>query len=361
MTHHKNISLKVIIHTLALFVFVFTGSDIALGQPGGKAFQFLEITNSARVAALGGDAVAIYDKEPELAYHNPSLLNPEMHHQLTLNYVNYFAGTNFGYASAATKVGRKGMLAGGIHYLYYGTFEGADATGALTGSFKAADYSVNIMYATPIDSLLTFGFTVKTIYSDYEAYNSTALAIDAGLTYHNPDAKFTAGLVFRNLGLQVDAYHANGSKEPLPFNIALGVSKGLAHAPLTFYVVANHLEKWDLTYETKADKEDNPDLVNGESSSESKFDVFLDKFMRHIAIGTEINLGENLVLRAGYNYRRRQELKIDTKPGMVGFSWGVGLKITRFRISYGRATYHMAGGTNQFSLTMNLDEFGKKF
>jgi hypothetical protein len=102
-------------------------------------------------------------------------------------------------------------------------------------------------------------------------------------------------------------------------------------------------------------------LVNGGSSSESKFDVFLDKFMRHIAIGTEINLGENLVLRAGYNYRRRQELKIDTKPGMVGFSWGVGLKITRFRISYGRATYHMAGGTNQFSLTMNLDEFGKKF
>ncbi len=334
-------------------------------QPGGKAFQFLEMTNSARIGALGGDAVAIHDQDPELAYHNPSLLNSEMHHHMALNYVNYFAGTNFGYATAATKTGSKGMLAGGIHYLYYGTFKGYDENGIATGKFKAADYSVNVMFSRPLDSLFTYGFTVKSIYSDYEAYNATALAIDAGITYHNPQSKLTIGLVFRNLGFQVNKYYADGMNEPLPFNIALGLSKSLEHAPLSFYIVINHLEKWDLTYTTKKERDDKEDnegstIIDG-GSSESKFDKLVDKSMRHFVAGAEFNLGQNLVFRVGYNYRRRQELKIDEKTGMVGFSWGAGLNLNKFRISYGRAIYHLAGGTNQFSFSMNLDEFYKKF
>ncbi|MBN1144425.1 MAG: type IX secretion system protein PorQ [Bacteroidales bacterium] len=337
----------------------------AWSQPGGKAFQFLEMTNSARIGALGGDAVAIHDKDPELAYHNPSLLNPEMHHHMALNYVNYFAGTNFGYATAATKTGPKGMLAGGIHYLYYGTFKGYDENNMATGKFKAADYSVNIMYSRPLDSLITYGFTVKSVYSDYEAYNATALAVDAGITYYNPQSKLTIGLAFRNLGFQVDKYYAEGSQEPLPFNIALGLSKSLEHAPLTFYIVINHLEKWDLTYTTQKEREDKEDnegsMVIDGGSSESKFDKLVDKSMRHFVVGAEFNMGQNLVFRVGYNYRRRQELKIEDKPGMVGFSWGAGLNLNKFRISYGRAIYHLAGGTNQFSFSMNLDEFYKKF
>jgi len=330
-------------------------------QPGGKAFQFLEVTNSARIAALGGDVVAIYDTDPELAYHNPSLLSRDMHHFLTLNYVNYFAGVNYGYATAAAKLGKKAAIAGGIHYLNYGKFQGADETGRLTGSFRAADYSVNIMYSRPIDSLVTIGFTVKSIFSDLEMYNSTALAFDAGITYNNPESKFTAGLVLRNMGFQVDAYYPEGAGEPLPFNIALGISQGLRYAPLTFYVVADHLEKWDLTYETEKEKENNNDPFTGESVKESGFDDAFDKLMRHVQIGIEINVGNNIMLRTGYNYRHRQEMKIDTKPGMVGFSWGIGLKVSKFRISYGRAVYHMAGGTNHFSFCMNLDELGKKF
>jgi len=33
------------------------------GQAGGKAFQFLEVTNSAHVAALGGNVVAAADND----------------------------------------------------------------------------------------------------------------------------------------------------------------------------------------------------------------------------------------------------------------------------------------------------------
>jgi hypothetical protein len=330
------------------------------GQPGGKAFQFLEVSNSARVAALGGGAVAIRDNDLDLPYFNPSLLNETMNHHITLNYVNYFSGVNYGYASAATSLG-KTSLAGGIHYLNYGKFQGADENGNLTGTFRASDYSVDFVVSRPIDSLFSWGITLKSIYSDLESYNSTAIAFDGGITYHNPHALFTAGLVFRNAGWQVSTYYPQGARDPLPFNISLGISQGLKYAPLTFFIVADHLEKWDLTYTTAEDKENSVDPFTGESSTKSGFDIFIDQFMRHISIGTELNLGQNFVLRAGYNYRRRQEMKIESKPGMIGFSWGAGIKISKYRINYGHSTYHMAGGANYFSFSVNLDEFNKKF
>jgi hypothetical protein len=331
------------------------------GQPGGKAFQFLEVTNSAHAASLGGTIVAISDNDPDLVYHNPALLTTEMHHHMALNYVNYFAGINYGYASAAARLGAKSMLSGGIHYLNYGKFQGADETGQLTGTFRASDYSVNITLSRPIDSLLRLGVTVKSIFSDYEMYNSTALAFDAGITYTNPSMRFSAGLVMRNLGFQVDTYYPNQVHEPLPFNLALGLSQSLQYAPLTFFIVADHLEKWDLTYQTEADKENTGNSFTEDMAPESGFDIFVDKFMRHIIVGTEFKIGKNMALRAGYNYRRRQELKIDSKPGMVGFSWGIGLNVNKFRLSYGHAIYHLAGGVNYFSFSANLDEFSKKF
>lgn len=353
----RNRGRRILVSCLIFFIL----QACVFAQPGGKAFQFLEVTNSARVAALGGDAVAIYDADPDLVYHNPSLLNTSMHHHMAINYVNYFAGINYGYAAIASKLGAKSTMAGGIHYLNYGKFQGADENGTLTGTFRAADYSVQVTYARPLDSLFTIGFTVKSVFSDYEAYNSTAIAMDAGITYHNPDKRFTAGLVMRNMGLQIHKYHADQSREPLPFNIALGITQSLKYAPLTFYIIADHLEKWDLTYQTKEEKEEEDDVFTESSDTESGFDRFVDQFMRHIIIGTEFDVGKNITLRASYNYRRRQELKLDSQPGMVGFSWGIGVKISKFRISYGRAIYHLAGGSNYFSLNVNLDEFNKNF
>lgn len=351
-----------LIRIFYLSFILLTTATALRAQPGGKAFQFLEITNSARIAALGGDVVSVQGSDPDLAHHNPALLSPEMHHHMALNYVNYFAGANFGYASAVAKLNDISALACGIHYLYYGTFQGADENGIKTGDFRAADYSVNVMYSRKIDSLWTFGITAKNIYSDYEQYNSTAIAFDAGITYINPESRFTAGLVLRNMGLQVDAYTASDRKEPLPFNIAVGLSKGLAYAPFTFDIVFNHLEKWDLTYRTQADiDEEELDLVTGEEATKNKFDVFFDQFMRHVVAGATISLGKSFDVMLGYNYRRRQELKIDAKPGMVGFSWGLGVNLNKFRIAYGRGIYHLAGATNHFSFSMNLDEFSKKF
>jgi hypothetical protein len=62
-------------------------------QSGGdNIYDFLNITNSARVASLGGQHISHPDSDLNFVYHNPSLLTSEMGNSLVLNYISYFAG-----------------------------------------------------------------------------------------------------------------------------------------------------------------------------------------------------------------------------------------------------------------------------
>lgn len=330
-------------------------------QPGGKAFQFLENANSARVAALGGKVAALSDDDLNMPFHNPSLLSSSMHNHLVLNYVDYFTDINYGYVSYSRSYKDIGNFAVGINYLNYGKFIGADESGFITSEFRAADYALNLIYSRSLDSLFTVGINLKPIYSNLESYSSFAIALDAGITYHNTDRLFTASFVLKNIGTQISTYYPNGEKEPLPFEILLGIAQKLKYAPLAFYIVAEHLEKYDLTYVTEEEEENATDPFTGEEVKEDKLNTFIDKTMRHIIIGTEIFLTDNFMLRFGFNYRRRMEMLVESRTGTVGFSWGVGIKISKFHLSYARPTYHLAGAPNHFSLSMNLSEFYKKF
>jgi len=203
-------------------------------QPGGKAFQFLDVTNSARVAALGGKAPAIYDDDLNMPFHNPALLNELHHNHLVLNYVDYFAGVNYGYVSYARTYQGIGNFAAGIHYLNYGKFQGADETGALTGTFRAADYAFNILYSRKLDSLFTIGVNLKPIYSSLESYNSFAMAIDAGIVYHNPGWGFTSALVIRNAGLQLSLTMPTVKENPFRWISSLAYHRDLSTHPFVF-------------------------------------------------------------------------------------------------------------------------------
>jgi len=82
--------------------------------------------------------------------------------------------------------------------------------------------------------------------------------------------------------------------------------------------------------------------------------------MRHIVLGAELNITKFLSIRGGYNYGRRQDNGVTTKMSTVGFSWGLGLRISKFHFSYARSRYHLAGSPNYITLTFNLQEFTKK-
>jgi hypothetical protein len=82
--------------------------------------------------------------------------------------------------------------------------------------------------------------------------------------------------------------------------------------------------------------------------------------MRHMILGGELLLTKNFNIRFGYNHLRRKELTIEEKRGLVGFAWGFGLRVNRFHISYGSASFYVGQNTNHFSVTTNLNSFKKK-
>lgn len=330
---------------------------LLLAQKGGEStYSFLGLTNSARISALGGEVVSILDDDINLVFHNPSLLNEGMHNHLSLNYVNYFAGVNYGYASYGYSREGIGNFAAGMHYIDYGTFNHTDELGQSLGTFRASEYALNLVYSRSIiDTFLTAGINLKPIYSSFEQYSSLGIALDAGIVYHHPRTLTTLGLVVKNFGTQITSY--TGTREKLPFEIQAGITQGLAHAPFRFNITFQNLERWDLTYKVPGD--DRYSSLNSEVEK-SGFDIFGDKLMRHLVFGVEFLLGDNFHVDLGYNYKRRKEMKVSARPGTVGFSWGFGFKISKFHFAFGRASYHLVGGTNHFSLTTNLSEFYRK-
>jgi hypothetical protein len=329
----------------------------ANAQVGGNAtFTFLKLTNSARVAALGGENISINDNDLNFVYHNPALLDSAMDKNFVLNYVNYFAGINYGYSAYARKFRRFGTFAAGIHYINYGKFIKADETGKIEGSFKASEMALNLFWSKPIfDSLIMIGVNLKPIYSHLETYYSFGLAFDAGANYQSKDKLFSASIVIKNVGSQLKPY-AKGNYEPLPLDIELGITQKLEHAPLRISGTLHDLQKWDLTY----DKNSNPAYTyvpNTQFTQENYKFNFIDNLFRHTIFSMEFVPSKNFIVMIAYNHQRRKEMMIPTRPYLVGFSWGFYLKVYKFRISYGQAIYHLAGASSHFSINFNLSDF----
>jgi hypothetical protein len=346
------------------FILIFSVFVCTVSFPqasGDNIYDFLNLTNSARIAGLGGKQIAIFDDDLNLAYQNPSLLNGSMSNHLVLNYIPYIGDINFGYVSYARTYNKIGNLGAGIHYIDYGKFTGADEYGNLTGNFGAHEYSVNLYYAKPVfDSLLNVGATLKLIDSQLETYSSFGMGIDAGISYVNSNKLFCASFVMKNLGIQLSKYYEGADREPQPFELQLGISQKLQHAPFRFAVTLQHLESPNLRYETEKQKEDdNVNELTGEIQKEDKLANFTDNVMRHVIIGLEFIPSKHINVQFGYNYKRRQEMKIENAPGFVGFSWGFGLKLKNFTFNYSRARYHVAAVSNQLSLCVNLSGFKK--
>ncbi len=324
-------------------------------QTGGRTvFTSLDVPASARIAASGGHLPAVRDGDLNLALYNPSLLDSLAHQRVALNYVNYFSGVNLGFASYAHHLDSSNItLAATIQYVDYGKLVERDVTGLQTGTFNAGDYALVIGAAKPIDSLFTAGVNVKGIYSTIAGFNAWGLALDAGVTYYNPKRQFTAALVVRNLGFVASQFTEN-VRDTLGANLMVGITKRLKHAPFRLSLVYDHIQKWDLT--TPFDAQATIDPFSGESVGGIRF-PFADRLMRHLTVGVEALLGDNFRINLGYNYRRRQELKLNDRPGTAGLSWGLGVRINRFDLSYGRATYHFAGPSNHITVTTRISDW----
>jgi len=100
--------------------------------------------------------------------------------------------------------------------------------------------------------------------------------------------------------------------------------------------------------------------ATGETQEKSGVAKFADGLMRHVVLGAELTIAKVLAIRIGYNYQRRQELKLTSKAGLTGFTMGAGLRVKMFNLSYTRASYTAGIANNYITVGVNLQEFVKK-
>ncbi|HNW89303.1 MAG TPA: type IX secretion system protein PorQ [Bacteroidales bacterium] len=340
-----------------LFSVFFTVN--VFGQTGGNnTYEFLNLPTSARVAALGSNFLAANDDDLSLAVINPSLIGENLHHQISLSFAEYISDVNYGTVAYSHTFKKAGSFATALQFINYGRFIEADETGLTYGNFSGGEYAFTLGWGRKLHKNFLLGADLKMIYSQLEKYNSFGLAVDVAGTYFSEKNGFMASVIFKNIGRQLDAY-VPGNIEPLPFEIQLGISQRFKKLPLRYSVVYNHIEKWDLTYTDP--RISSVDPMTGDTISRGKVEIFADKLMRHFTLGMEFYPAKRFYISIGYNYQRRHELRTEIKKGIVGFSFGCGINVYKFRISYAWAKYHLKGSPNTFTIATNLtDLFSKK-
>ena len=335
----------------AVFVFILLFSAPIYSQVGGDSvFQFLNLTSSSRQVALGGEVLTLRDDVNQPIW-NPSVINPELDRQLSVNYTSYLADINIGSASYAHVISRRfGTIHGSIKYLNYGTLIEADENGNETGTFKASDIAVSLGYAFNLPwTNVYMGFNMKLINSTISNFTSNGIASDMSVLYYSPYKPYSFTIVARNIGKQIQSF--DGTNERLPFKVAIGASYQLEHVPLKWHLTLDNLQKWNLSVPNPSNQ-----TTDLEGNITKEKISFFKNAARHFAIGAELFTESAINLRAGYNFRRASELRLQNARSFSGISFGFGIKMNKLKFNYAFSRYHAATNTSTFSLQIDLDK-----
>ena len=339
-----------------LLAITILGISQTFAQGNGQHnYQILQSISSARVAALGGNAIAVKDGDLNLGLIAPSLLDSTSSGQIAFGYTRFFGEANISHIGYGHHFKEIGTLTFSVENLGYGSFDLTDESGNVLGNFNAGEYVFQAGIGRQLDDHFSLGANVKYIFSELAEYKSSALAVDLSSTYYNQAKEFTATLLMKNIGSSISSYTDN-TDESLPFEIQMAISKKLSKAPLRFSLIGENLQTWDLTPES--DDQVQIDPLTGEETQVNP-GGFGENLARHLVFNAEILITKNLNFRFGYNYNRRQQLKIEERPGAAGITYGLGVRIAKLHLSYARAAYSLAGVSNHFSVSIKFDDFKK--
>ena len=327
--------------------------NILFAQIQNSSYNSLNLNNSSRVLSMGGDVISIVDNDVSLAFQAPSLLNKEMNRQMSFNFVDYVSDINFISFHYAQKISNNLMIFSGLDAINYGEFIGSDATGNSTSVFTANQQIFTLGTAKQLSDKFTIGTNIKLLNSQLESYHSLSLSSNVSTTYFNKENNLAATLLFKNMGKPIKSY--TSTSENLPFEIQLGLSKSLQHLPFRYSLVLHHLNVYDISNDynlnTIYDLTTNTIIIKKETVAK--------KMLRHVILGGELNpFRKSLYLRAGFNFQRREDLKLSSSFSMSGFSWGMGFSVKKIQINYSRSALHSSSVLNSFSLITNLSNFG---
>tara|TARA_Y100001968_G_C19388754_1_gene734348 strand:+ start:464 stop:1426 length:963 start_codon:yes stop_codon:yes gene_type:complete len=310
---------------------------------GASTFEFLNLNTSPRIIALGGYVGPVIDGDINNAIYNPSIINQDMNNKVNFNYVNYYSDISYGDIGYCFKFYNYNIISS-MKFVDYGQFVETNEFGQEIGSFNAGEYVFSIGSSRPVkDSLFFIGLNTKFAHSSLYQFNSSAILFDFAVTYSHPEKDLTTSIIFNNIGYQFIPY-AEGNQEPLPFEIALSISSKLEYMPLRWHLTLQHIETPDLFF-------DNPNSDFTEINNNFGYSL-----LRHVVFGSELLIHKNASILLGYNNRRRFEMVISDRKGLVGFSCGISFRVKRFHFSYARTSNHYSGPINTFGIVTNFNK-----
>jgi hypothetical protein len=326
-------------YILSLFPLMVEGQTLG----GSSTYNFLKLQQSSQAAALGGRNVSLFGSGISLLAENPALLRKDHHLQSSANFTLLAPSVTgvlglFGYHEQHTQTN----FALGISHLSYGNEIETDAGGNILGSFRAYDQTLGFTVSRDYGMRWKYGITMKMIRSQYGSYSSLGLAADAGITYTDTVKKMQIGFSVKNMGGQLKTY--NGMGEDLPFDMLMGITKQMDKAPFRFSLTAQRLNRFDILY--------NDTAFNRENYGQPQVAGWGDKLISHLIFGTELLLGDKIILSAGYNFLRRKELIVrNIASGLTGFGYGLNLNLTRISFQYARS--HFQSGLSHHLISMH--------
>ena len=314
--------MKKVVFTIITTIFALQ----VAAQESQEVFSFLRLPVSAHVAALGGDNITIDDDDPTVIFHNPALIANVADKSINLNFMTYMEGAKTASASFIKAWGERATWGVGAQYMDYGSMKETTVDNIEQGTFSAKDIAIAGTFTYLLSDRWSGGVTLRFISSSIGSYNSIGIASDLGLNYFDEERGWSLSAVAKNLGGQVKAYQDDYEK--IPIDLLVGVSKRLEAAPLRFSLTFSRLNRWDTS------------------------------FIQHVAIGADVFLGENIYIAGGYNFRRRDEMKISESSGSsshgAGLSVGAGLTLKRFKLNVAYAKYHVSASSILINATYSL-------
>ncbi len=318
---------------------------------GENAYSVLTLRANAKTAALGMDFLPGFTDDVGAAINNPSALGAHNHNDFSLTYTSLFAGINQAALAYSYSVDKIGSFALGFQYLNYGKFDMTEENGDVVGSFSAADYVVSLSWGKMLDSNVFIGANIKPVFSQYETYSSSAIAIDLAVSYQSTDRTWAASLMARNMGTQISKFALEDAT--LPFDLQFAASKKLKHAPFVVYLGLNNLHRWNIREDDPLNPRDEVDL-NGNVEQENKVAGFADNLFRHVQFGVDFTPSKHFYLSLGYSWKQNREMSLGDAFSLAGFSYGLGINYRQFRLAYSRSEYHRYGSPNYVSLLIKL-------
>jgi len=311
---------------------------------GSRAFEYLNLPNNARMAALGGVNITSGWYDPAQVSSNPALLNDTMQHQLVISRLGYLADISNTSLTYVTPIKDYGTWAFHLDYLNYGNIQSFDEAGFLNGDFSVNEYAFSVANSQTFGPF-SVGANLKLAVSDLASFQASAMLLDVGGTFLHPEKDLTIGFAIKNIGFLLSDYTEENNSQ-LPTDIQLGVSYKPEFMPFRFSVMARNLVRSDVTF-----FDPSTNSLFGQNNEPG----FGEDIFRRLVFGAELMASPNFQLRFGYNHLLRQELKLENASGGAGFSFGFMFKVKRFEFAYSRALYHTVGGSNTLQMNLNLD------